>query len=94
MLHRATSARSGRSLLNQFVRGHFLAIRQNYWERKAEGPHKLKGSLGLFVKKARRTIIVRRLNGFLGLSLNDRTIPFLVILLDKTVSVVIRQSLQ
>ena len=29
----------------------------------------------------------RRLNGFLGLSLNDRTIIFLVILLDKTVSV-------
>ena len=29
----------------------------------------------------------RRLNGFLGLSLNDGTIPFLVILLDKTVSV-------
>ena len=29
----------------------------------------------------------RRLNGFLGLSLNDRTIVFLVILLDKTVSV-------
>ena len=31
--------------------------------------------------------IGRRLNGFLGLSLNDRTILFLVILLDKTVSV-------
>ena len=29
----------------------------------------------------------RRLNGFLGLSLNDRTILFLVMLLDKTVSV-------
>ena len=29
----------------------------------------------------------RRLNGFLALSLNDRTILFLVILLDKTVSV-------
>ena len=29
----------------------------------------------------------RRLNGFLGLSLNDRTILFLVILLDKIVSV-------
>ena len=29
----------------------------------------------------------RRLNGFLGLSLNDKTILFLVILLDKTVSV-------
>ena len=29
----------------------------------------------------------RRLNDFLGLSLNDRTILFLVILLDKTVSV-------
>ena len=29
----------------------------------------------------------RRLNGFLGLSLNDRTILFLVNLLDKTVSV-------
>ena len=29
----------------------------------------------------------RRLNSFLGLSLNDRTILFLVILLDKTVSV-------
>ena len=29
----------------------------------------------------------RRPNGFLGLSLNDRTILFLVILLDKTVSV-------
>ena len=29
----------------------------------------------------------RRLNCFLGLSLNDRTIIFLVILLDKTVSV-------
>ena len=28
-----------------------------------------------------------RLNGVLGLSLNDRTIPFLAILLDKTVSV-------
>ena len=28
----------------------------------------------------------RRPNGFLGLSLNDRTILFLVILLDKTVS--------
>ena len=28
----------------------------------------------------------RRLNGFLGLSLNDRKIIFLVILLDKTVS--------
>ena len=27
-----------------------------------------------------------RLNGFLGLSLNDRTIIFLVILLDRTVS--------
>ena len=31
--------------------------------------------------------IGRRLNGFLGQSLNDRTIQFLVILLDKTVSV-------
>ena len=29
----------------------------------------------------------RRPNGFLGLSLNDRTILFLLILLDKTVSV-------
>ena len=29
----------------------------------------------------------RRLNGFLGQSLSDRTILFLVILLDKTVSV-------
>ena len=29
----------------------------------------------------------RRLNGFLGLSLNDRTILFLVISIDKTVSV-------
>ena len=29
----------------------------------------------------------RRLNSFLGLSLNDRTILFLVMLLDKTVSV-------
>ena len=29
----------------------------------------------------------RRLNGSLGLSFNDRTIPFLEILLDKTVSV-------
>ena len=29
----------------------------------------------------------RRPNGFLGLTLNDRTILFLVILLDKTVSV-------
>ena len=29
----------------------------------------------------------RRPNGFLGLSLNDRTIIFLVILVDKTVSV-------
>ena len=29
----------------------------------------------------------RRPNGFLGLSLNDRTIQFRVILLDKTVSV-------
>ena len=29
----------------------------------------------------------RRLNGFVGLSLDDRTILFLVILLDKTVSV-------
>ena len=29
----------------------------------------------------------RRLNGFLGLSLNDRTILFIVILLDKTVSI-------
>ena len=29
----------------------------------------------------------RRPNGFLGLSLNDRTILFLVILVDKTVSV-------
>ena len=29
----------------------------------------------------------RRPNGFLGLSLNDRAILFLVILLDKTVSV-------
>ena len=28
-----------------------------------------------------------RLDGFVGLSLNHRTIPFLVILLDKTVSV-------
>ena len=32
-------------------------------------------------------IIDRRPNGFLGLSLNDRTILFLVILLDKTVLV-------
>ena len=32
-------------------------------------------------------ILGRRLNGFLGLSLNDGTILFLVILLDKTVSV-------
>ena len=31
--------------------------------------------------------IGRRLNGFLGLSLNDRTIIFLEVLLDKTVSV-------
>ena len=31
--------------------------------------------------------IGRRPNGFLGLSLNDRTISFLVILLDTTVSV-------
>ena len=29
----------------------------------------------------------RRLNGSLGLSLNDRTITFLVVLVDKTVSV-------
>ena len=29
----------------------------------------------------------RRLNGFLGLSLHDRALLFLVILLDKTVSV-------
>ena len=29
----------------------------------------------------------RRLNAFLGLSLNDRTLLFLVILFDKTVSV-------
>ena len=29
----------------------------------------------------------RRLNGFVGLSLSDRTILFLVIFLDKTVSV-------
>ena len=29
----------------------------------------------------------RRPDGFLGLSLSDRTIPFIVILLDKTVSV-------
>ena len=34
-----------------------------------------------------RHSVGRRLNGFLGLSLNDRTIVFLVILLDKTVSV-------
>ena len=32
-------------------------------------------------------LLGRRPNGFLGLSLNDRTIIFLVILLDKTVSV-------
>ena len=32
-------------------------------------------------------VIGRHLNGFLGLSLNDRTILFLGILLDKTVSV-------
>ena len=29
----------------------------------------------------------RRLNGFVGLSLNDRTILFLAIIVDKTVSV-------
>ena len=33
------------------------------------------------------TSVGRRLNGFWGLSLNDRTILFLVILLDNTVSV-------
>ena len=33
------------------------------------------------------SFVGRRLNGFLGLSLNDRTILFLVISLDKTVSV-------
>ena len=32
-------------------------------------------------------ILGRRLNGFLGLSLNDRNFQFLVMLLDKTVSV-------
>ena len=32
-------------------------------------------------------IVGRRLNGFLGLSLNDRTILFLILLLDKTVLV-------
>ena len=32
-------------------------------------------------------LLGRRPNGFLGLSLNDRTILFLVTLLDKTVSV-------
>ena len=35
----------------------------------------------------RRPTAGRRLNGFLGLSLKERTILFLVILLDKTVSV-------
>ena len=39
------------------------------------------------------SILGRRPNGFLGLSLNDGTILFRVILLDKTVSVGIRQSL-
>ena len=34
-----------------------------------------------------RTFLARRLNGFLGLSLNDRTILFQVILWDKTVLV-------
>ena len=33
------------------------------------------------------TLVGRRLNGFQGISLKDRTIIFLVILLDKTVSV-------
>ena len=35
----------------------------------------------------RVAVLGRRLNGFLELSLNDRTILFLVMLLDKTVSV-------
>ena len=38
-------------------------------------------------EKAGQMTIGRRPNGFLGLSYNDRTILFLVILLDKTVSV-------
>ena len=38
-------------------------------------------------RQRRRVGEGRRLNGFLGLSLNDRTILFLGIVLDKTVSV-------
>ena len=41
----------------------------------------------LLSNKSGLRTIGRRLNGFLGLSLNDRTILFQVILLDKTVSV-------
>ena len=37
--------------------------------------------------EAHHATLGRRLNGFLGLSLNDRTILFIVILLDKTVSI-------
>ena len=42
---------------------------------------------GLSYSQTRAVFARRRLNGFLGLSLNDRTILFQVILLDKTVSV-------
>ena len=40
-----------------------------------------------FLILRRQQALGRRRNGFLGLSLNDRTILFLVIFLDKTVSV-------
>ena len=49
---------------------------------------------GIMSKGSREGAVGRRLNGFLGLSLNDRTLQFLAVLLDKTVPSRIRQSLQ
>ena len=49
-------------------------------------PLKLANDLGQGLKEMKMRI-GRRLNGFLGLALDDGTIIFLVILLDETVSV-------
>ena len=48
---------------------------------------KEEGRIAPFLLKVQEQTEGRRLNGFLGLSLNDGTILFLAILLDETVSV-------
>ena len=58
----------------------------NFKHRQAEFGGKIVFSQ-FEAKSNRAPFLGRRLNVFVGLSLNDRTILFLVILVDKTVSV-------